>query len=89
MWGNPVFNVGDNRMFAAMSDGHAAVSLRVKLTTEAHEIALHFAHVRVSSHVGRYGWVTADVSDGESHEALWNGFERAVGAQRRQGCARL
>jgi hypothetical protein len=40
-WGHPVFKVGDNKMFAAMSDGDDPVSLTVKLTAEEREIALH------------------------------------------------
>ena len=65
-WGHPVFKVGDNKMFAAMSDGEDSVSLTVKLTPDEREIALHLAYVRVASYVGRYGWVTATVSDEES-----------------------
>ena len=65
-WGNPVFKVGDNKMFAAMSDGEVPVSLTLKLTPEEREIALHFPHVSVARYVGRYGWVTAEVRDEES-----------------------
>ena len=65
-WGHPVFKVGDNKMFAAMSDGEDPVTLTVKLTPDEREIALHLAYVRVASYVGRYGWVTATVTDEES-----------------------
>jgi predicted DNA-binding protein (MmcQ/YjbR family) len=65
-WGHPVFKVGDNKMFAAMSDGEDPISLTVKLTPDEREIALHLAYVRVASYVGRYGWVTATVTDEES-----------------------
>jgi predicted DNA-binding protein (MmcQ/YjbR family) len=68
-WGHPVFKVGDNKMFAAMSDGEDPVSLTVKLTPEEREIALHFPHVSVARYVGRYGWVTAEVSDEETLES--------------------
>jgi predicted DNA-binding protein (MmcQ/YjbR family) len=68
-WGHPVFKVGDNKMFAAMSDGDAPVSLTVKLTPEEREIALHMPYVSVARYVGRYGWVTASVSDDESLES--------------------
>lgn len=68
-WGHPVFKVGDNKMFAAMSDGEDHVSLTVKLTPEEREIALHFPHVSVARYVGRYGWVTAEVSDEETLES--------------------
>jgi predicted DNA-binding protein (MmcQ/YjbR family) len=68
-WGHPVFKVGDNKMFAAMSDGVGAVSLTVKLTPEEREIALHMPYVEVARYVGRYGWVTAQVADHESLES--------------------
>jgi predicted DNA-binding protein (MmcQ/YjbR family) len=67
-WGHPVFKVGDNKMFAGMSDGEDPVTLTVKLTPEEREIALHFAYVGVARYVGRYGWVTATISDEESLE---------------------
>jgi predicted DNA-binding protein (MmcQ/YjbR family) len=70
LWGHPVFKVGDNnKMFAAMSDGEVSVTLTVKLTPEEREIALHFPHVSVARYVGRYGWVTAEVSDDETLES--------------------
>ena len=65
-WGHPVFKVGDNKMFALMSDGDASVSLTVKLTPEEREIALHMPNVVVARYVGRYGWVTVQVTDDES-----------------------
>ena len=69
-WGHPVFKVGDNnKMFAAMSDGEVSVALTVKLTPEEREIALHFPHVSVARYVGRYGWVTAEISDDETLES--------------------
>ena len=67
-WGHPVFKVGDNKMFAALSKSDDPVSLTIKLTPEEREIALHLPYVRVASYVGRYGWVTAEVSDDESLE---------------------
>jgi predicted DNA-binding protein (MmcQ/YjbR family) len=68
-WGHPVFKVGDNRMFASMSVGEGAVHVTVKLTREEREIARLLPYVRRARYVGRYGWVTADVTDGESLEA--------------------
>jgi predicted DNA-binding protein (MmcQ/YjbR family) len=68
-WGHPVFKVGDNKMFAAMSDGDASVTLTVKLTPEEREIALHFPHVGVARYLGRYGWVTTEVADEETFES--------------------
>ena len=55
-------------MFAAMSDGDDPVSLTVKLTEEEREIALHMPYVGIARYVGRYGWVTATVTDEESLE---------------------
>jgi hypothetical protein len=36
------------------------------LTAKEREIAYPLPYVRRARYVGRYGWVTADVSDGES-----------------------
>lgn len=68
-WGHPVFKVGENRMFAALTAERGAVQLTVKLTPEEREIAGLLPFVRKASYVGRYGWVTAEVSDEESLEA--------------------
>jgi predicted DNA-binding protein (MmcQ/YjbR family) len=68
-WGHPVFKVGDNRMFASMSVAEGVVHLTVKLTAEEREIAHLLPYVRRARYVGRYGWVTADVTDEESLEA--------------------
>jgi predicted DNA-binding protein (MmcQ/YjbR family) len=68
-WGHPVFKVGANRMFASMSLGDGAVHLTVKLTPEEREIAQLLPYVRRAAYVGRYGWVTADVTDEESLDA--------------------
>ena len=68
-WGHPVFKVGENRMFASMSVAEGVVHLTVKLTAEEREIAHLLPYVRRARYVGRYGWVTADVTDEESLEA--------------------
>jgi predicted DNA-binding protein (MmcQ/YjbR family) len=69
-WGHPVFKVADNRMFAAMSnDGDTPLRLTVKLTPEERALALQLPYVAVASYVGRYGWVTAEVTDEESLES--------------------
>ena len=65
-WGHPVFKVGANRMFAAMSVREHAVHLTVKLTPEEREMARLLPYVRKASYVGRYGWVTAEVADDDS-----------------------
>lgn len=67
-WGHPVFKVADNRMFAAMSVLDDTVQLTVKLTREEREIAELLPCVRKARYVGRYGWVTADVTDAETLE---------------------
>ncbi len=43
--------------------------MTVKLTQEEREIAHLLPYVRIASHVGRYGWITANVTDEESLEA--------------------
>jgi predicted DNA-binding protein (MmcQ/YjbR family) len=68
-WGHPVFKVAGNRMFAGMSVGESSVSLTVKLTPEEREIAMLLPYVRKASYVGRYGWVTAELTGEESLEA--------------------
>ena len=68
-WGFPVFKVADNRMFAWMIVGEAGVEVTVKLTREEREIAHLLPFVRTARYVGRYGWVSADVTDEESLEA--------------------
>jgi predicted DNA-binding protein (MmcQ/YjbR family) len=68
-WGFPVFKVGSNRMFAWMIEEPDAVHVTVKLTQEEREIARLLPYVRRASHLGRYGWVTAAVSDEETLEA--------------------
>ena len=67
-WGHPVFKVGNNKMFAAMSE-RGTVELTVKLTAEEREIAQLLPYVRKASYVGRYGWITATVTDEESLDA--------------------
>jgi predicted DNA-binding protein (MmcQ/YjbR family) len=67
-WGHPVFKVADNRMFASLSNGEP-VQLTVKLTAEEREIAMLLPYVSVARYVGRYGWVTAEITDGESLDA--------------------
>ena len=68
-WGNPVFKVGENRMFASMWVDGAGVHLTVKLTPEEREIAQLLPYASRARYVGRYGWITAHVTDEESLEA--------------------
>lgn len=68
-WGHPVFKVGENRMFASMSEEEGRVLLTVKLTAEEREIAHLLPFVSRARYVGRYGWITAEVTDEDSLEA--------------------
>ncbi|HLM37645.1 MAG TPA: MmcQ/YjbR family DNA-binding protein [Gaiellaceae bacterium] len=69
-WGDfPVFKVGANKVFAWAQVEEGAVHVTVKLTAEEREIAHLLPFVRTASYVGRYGWVTAAVTDEDSLEA--------------------
>ena len=65
-WGFPVFKVGANRMFAGMSVEAGTLSLTVKLTQQERELAQLLPYVSRARYLGRYGWVTATVTDEES-----------------------
>jgi predicted DNA-binding protein (MmcQ/YjbR family) len=65
-WGFPVFKVADNRMFAWLQEDGPQVEVTLKLAAEEREIALLHPWVGVASYVGRYGWVTARVEDGDA-----------------------
>jgi predicted DNA-binding protein (MmcQ/YjbR family) len=67
-WGHPVFKVGANKMFATMGNGEP-LQVTLKLTAEERAVALELPFVRVAAYVGRYGWVTATVTDQETLEA--------------------
>ena len=69
-WGDfPVFKVGQNKVFGWMVTRDDSVDVTLKLTTEEREMAHLLPYVRTASHVGRYGWVTAAVTDEESLES--------------------
>ena len=69
-WGDfPVFKVPQNKVFAWMVERDEGVDVTMKLTAEEREMAHLLPYVRVASHVGRYGWITAHVTDAESLEA--------------------
>jgi predicted DNA-binding protein (MmcQ/YjbR family) len=55
-----------NRMFASMNEDGDIVHLTVKLTAEEREMAQLHPYVSTARYVGRYGWVTAEVTDEES-----------------------
>src|SRR6185436_18232791 len=67
-WGHPVFKVGANKMFATMGNDEP-LQVTLKLTTDERHVALELPFVRVAAYVGRYGWVTATVTDAESLDA--------------------
>ena len=69
-WGFPVFKVGANKLFAWMSERGESLDVTVKLTAEEREIAELLPWVRRASHVGRYGWITAEVTSSETLEAV-------------------
>ena len=68
-WGFPVFKLRGNRMFAWMIVRETEVEVTVKLTREEREIAHLLPYVSIARYVGRYGWVSARVTDDESLEA--------------------
>jgi predicted DNA-binding protein (MmcQ/YjbR family) len=66
-WGDfPVFKVGQNKVFGWAVTEDDAVRVTVKLTAEEREIAHLLPYVSVARYVGRYGWITATVTDEES-----------------------
>jgi predicted DNA-binding protein (MmcQ/YjbR family) len=68
-WGFPVFKVADNKLFCWLTEDDGRTEVTVKLTREEREIAELLPWVRTASHVGRYGWVTATVTDEETLDA--------------------
>ncbi len=68
-WGFPVFKVADNRLFAWMIERDDVLDVTAKLSAEEREIAFLPPYVRRASHLGRYGWITARVTDEGSLEA--------------------
>jgi len=68
-WGDfPVFKVGSNKVFAWLTVGPKSIELTLKLTAEEREIAQLLPYVSIARYVGRYGWITATVSDEETLE---------------------
>ena len=67
-WGFPVFKVGANKLFAWMIEYDDRVDVTVKLSAEEREIVELLPWVRRASHLGRYGWVTVEVSSDETLE---------------------
>jgi predicted DNA-binding protein (MmcQ/YjbR family) len=66
-WGDfPVFKVGANKVFAWLTIEPKAVQVTLKLTAEEREVAHLLPYVSIARYVGRYGWVTATVTDEET-----------------------
>jgi predicted DNA-binding protein (MmcQ/YjbR family) len=66
-WGDfPVFKVGSNKVFAWLTVEAKAAQITLKLTAEEREVAHLLPYVSVARYVGRYGWVTATVTDEET-----------------------
>lgn len=69
-WGDfPVFKVANNKVFAWVVEDGPEVRVTLKLTKEEREIAFLLPFVSVAKYVGRYGWITASVTDDESLDA--------------------
>ena len=67
-WGHPVFKVGNNKMFAMMGNDEP-LRVTLKLSAEERQVALELPFVEIAAYVGRYGWITATVTDEETLEA--------------------
>src|SRR2546423_2674057 len=69
-WGDfPVFKVPPNKVFGWLGIDASEARLTVKLTAEERDVALLLPFVSIARYVGRYGWVTATVTDEETLEA--------------------
>ena len=69
-WGDfPVFKVPPNKVFGWLGIEPDAVQLTVKVTPEERDIALLLPFASIARYVGRYGWITAHVTDEETLEA--------------------
>lgn len=69
-WGDfPVFKVPNNKVFAWLTIEPEQTHLTVKVTPEERDVALLLPFVSIARYVGRYGWITATVTDEETLEA--------------------
>ena len=69
-WGDfPVFKVPPNKVFGWLTIEPEQAHLTVKVTPEEREVALLLPFVKIARYVGRYGWISATVTDAESLEA--------------------
>ena len=62
----PTYKVPPNKLFALAPVSEGAVALTLKGTPEEREVALALPFVSVARYVGRYGWITARVTDEDS-----------------------
>lgn len=62
----PTYKVPPNKLFALAPVSEGAVALTLKVTPEEREVALALPFVSVARYVGRYGWITATVTDEET-----------------------
>ena len=62
----PVYKVPPNKLFALAPADDGAVLVTLKVTPEEREVALGLPFVSVARYVGRYGWITARVTDEDS-----------------------
>lgn len=66
-WGFPVFKLQGNRLFAWLTgEDEGPLEVTVKMSDDERPLALALDWVRPASHLGRYGWVTAQIVDSES-----------------------
>jgi predicted DNA-binding protein (MmcQ/YjbR family) len=64
-WGDIVYKVGA-KLFAAI--GGEPIALTVKATPEDADVLVQLPHISVARYIGRWGWVTVEVSDAATFE---------------------
>jgi predicted DNA-binding protein (MmcQ/YjbR family) len=64
-WGDIVYKVGA-KMFAAL--GGDPLGVTVKATPADAEVLVQLPHISVARYVGRWGWVTVEVTDDATFE---------------------
>jgi predicted DNA-binding protein (MmcQ/YjbR family) len=73
-WGSPHFRVGEKIFCGCDEDENGALHASFKLEPSHGEVVLHDPRFRRAAYVGRYGWVTMDLSRG----ADWGEVEALV-----------
>jgi predicted DNA-binding protein (MmcQ/YjbR family) len=64
-WGHPVWKTA-GKMFAAC--GNDGAGLTVKATLDQQAALVQHPAIRVADYVGRYGWVTIEITDSDTLE---------------------